>query len=169
MRSRGIYRGDSRDTVRQEIIVHRREIGTAALGEPQGGLNIQTQRVGALDDIDDLLRLFLDDFGMARQMVLDRVGAVDASGGGDIHQRHIGGQWRRPIFLLLQEPLVAVLEESHVDRRFRSFKAMQGKLGEGEGRREEGRYQGEKEMKQTSRGEATGPRLSEEEGKRIIG
>lgn len=91
MRSRGTYRGDGCDPIHQEIIVHRGKIGTTALNERQGDLNIQTQRVGALDGIDDLLRRLLDDSRFARHMLLDRVGAVDACGSGDIDQRHIVG------------------------------------------------------------------------------
>lgn len=41
--------------------------------------------------------------------------------------------------------------------------------GSWEKERGDGKISGGEEMKQTSRGETTGPSLSEEEGKRIIG
>ena len=40
-RSRGIYRGESDDTVGQEIIVQRGEIGPATFHELQRGLHVE--------------------------------------------------------------------------------------------------------------------------------
>jgi len=113
MRYRNTYRGDGRDAIHQEIIVHGGQIGTAALDELEGGLDIQAQCFGALDSTDDLLRFLLDDSRLTRRMVLDRVGTLNARGRGDINQSHISGQWG--ISAVVQELLVAVLEVSHDD------------------------------------------------------
>lgn len=107
-RTKWTYRGESRDAIGQEVIVKRKKVRTTTRDKLDGGFDIQTERAGPFNGIQNLLRLSLEDVVLSGEMVAHRVGAIYFGGGGDIDQRNIGGQGRR--LGIGQEGLVKVLK-----------------------------------------------------------
>lgn len=103
-----IYRRKGSDMIGQEIVVKLRKVRPAARHKFQSSFNIQAERVGAFEGVQNGLRLGLNDALLFAEMADNRSVTVYLSSGRDVNEGRIGGQRNR--LGVGQEPAVHIFQ-----------------------------------------------------------
>lgn len=89
------YHGERHSAVGNEVVIETRKVGTAAVLELNGRVYVDAERVAALDMIQDLLALLLQELLLRSQVLDDGSRILNASQGGDVVQRRAARQCAR--------------------------------------------------------------------------